>query len=79
MVNAGLFLKHELQANQKQVGQDRLSHMMMPPQPCPRFILIHSHFSLTFFQSRLDGPAQAADTHEFLQGTGEGRIAQKKT
>jgi hypothetical protein len=51
---------------------------MMPSQPRARFILIHAHFSLPFFQARLDGPTQAADAHEFLQGTGERGIAQKK-
>ena len=35
MVNAGLFLNHQLQAHQKQVRQDRQRHLMMPTQPGP--------------------------------------------
>jgi len=51
---------------------------MMPPQPCARFIVIQAHFALRFLQARLDGPAQAADAHEFLSRTGEGGIATQK-
>src|ERR1700687_2665431 len=76
VVSAGLFLKQQAQADQEQMGQDRVRHMMMPTAPSPRFIVIHSHFALAFFESRLYRPTHATHPDELRQRTGRRGVAE---
>src|SRR3970040_691042 len=77
-VSAGLFLKQQAQADQEQMGQDRVRHVMMPTAPSPRLIVIHADFALAFFEGGFHWPTHATHTDEFVQRTGRGGVAQIK-
>src|SRR5215207_1354605 len=45
--------------HQKMMRQHNQYHMMMPPQPAPRFVLIHTQFILADFKCQFDWPSHA--------------------
>lgn len=58
------------------MSHEALKHLMMPSQPGPSFVVVHSHFALRLFERSFDWPAQAADPHEFGDRAMRGCIAQ---
>ena len=53
-----------------------LEHMMVPCQPRPSFIVIHSDFAFCFFEGSFDRPAQTTDADQLLSRAMRRCIAQ---
>jgi hypothetical protein len=39
------------------MGQETQSHMMMPAQPTPTFVVVQAQAAFTLLERRFDGPA----------------------
>ena len=64
-VNAGVFFKLGLQAQQEQLRQEHQAHVPMPSGPGAVFVVIQSEFRFVFLKTAFYGPARATDAHQF--------------
>src|SRR5674476_1438610 len=64
-VNAGVFFKLGLQAQQEQLRQEHQAHVPMPSGPGAVFVVIQSEFRFVFLKTAFNGPARATDAHQF--------------
>ena len=63
------------QVNQEMMSKRHQKHMVMPPQPTTRLIMVKTDLAFIFFEDSLDGPPHTADAHKLAQGSFNGSIA----
>src|SRR3989304_6317672 len=51
--------------------------MMMPSQPTPHLVMIHTDFAFGFFKYSFNRPSHSADPDELIQRSTDRRIAEK--
>src|SRR5215213_7086287 len=75
-VKAGFF-PPQAHSHQKEVSQEGLRHVVVPPSPGPHFVVVHSHFPLGFLEGRLDRPAHPAHPRQLLLRHASWRVREK--
>src|SRR4030095_9079347 len=76
VVSAGDFFKLDSHSHQEEMGDERVCHMMMPPAPRARLVMIHAAFAFALFECRLDRPAHATEMGKPTRRTRPGCVAQ---
>ena len=75
---AGAFFELDAQADQEEVRQETLCHLMMPATPGTRLVMIHANLAFAFFDGRFNGPTQAGQSHQLGLSAGDRCITQKR-
>jgi len=74
---AGAFFELDAHADQEEMRQETVCHLMMPATPGARLVMIHADFAFAFFDGRFNGPPQAGQSHQLYLSAGGRRITQK--
>jgi len=61
---AGAFFELDAHADQEEMRQETVCHLMMPATPGARLVMIHADFAFAFFDGRFNGPPQAGQSHQ---------------
>src|SRR3989442_7597494 len=64
-VNAGVFFKFDLQADQEELCQEYQTHVPMPGGPGTVFVVVQSELGFIFLETPFNGPARSAHSNQF--------------
>ena len=76
-VNAGVFFKFPLQAQQEELRQEHQAHVPVPRGPGAVFVMIQAQFGFVFLETSFNWPARAADAHQFAHRSLWRSVAQR--